>query len=175
MNCVPQSGQASSASSPTSSPTCCDDQALHDRLQAEVGGGSGGASPALPAQAPQRWSSRRLPSTVSVRWTDASFWQRWQVMERATPGPESSVRSPGPDGPSAINALILFDVFDLVAEPGRRLVVLGGHGPLQLVTELDQGGLLLAVAGARSGTLPEWRVSPWMFSSSGISSSRNTS
>ena len=70
--------------------------------------------------------------------------------------------------------LLLLDRSDLVPHPGGGLVVLGGDGPLQLVAELDQGRLLLGVP-QRLGTLPECRVSSWIFSSSGISSSRKTS
>src|SRR5262249_7351937 len=82
------------------------------------------------------------PSTDSVRWTVASWRQRWQVMGRSAG-----------DGRAGSTRRVLLEVSDLVAEPGRILVVLGGHGPFQLVAQLDQLGLALAVAGSPPGDL----------------------
>src|SRR4051812_13676284 len=63
----------------------------------------------------------------------------------------------GPSGvaPSTRSPALLleFDRPDLVPDPGGRLVVLGRDGPLQVVAELDQGGLLLAVPGRPAGDL----------------------
>ena len=141
------------------------DQALDDLRRARAWAATrAGPGPALRAQGTQRWSSRRRPSTVSVRWTAASSWHRWQVMGQATR-----------DGTSRSASQLVFDRLDLVPDPGGHLVVLGGDGPLQLVAELDQLGLAAGSRGARRGNLPVCRVSSWMFSSSGISSSRKTS
>src|ERR671917_148310 len=52
-----------------------------------------------------------------------------------------------PSGGASSTSLLVFDRLDLVANPRRRLVVLGRHGTLQVVAELDQGRLLLGVAG----------------------------
>ena len=56
------------------------DQALHDRVERQGRRRLGQHHARLRAQGGHRWSSRRRPSTVSVRWTEASSWQRWHVM-----------------------------------------------------------------------------------------------
>src|SRR3954451_16062121 len=140
MNFTPQSGQVVCASAPTSSPTWATIRFWRMASRASSGGSSGGANPALRAQGVQRWTSRRRPSTVSVRWIDASSWHCWHVMT----GPPDRGRSP---------PLLLLDGLDLVPDPGRGLVVLGGDGPLQVVAELDQGRLLLAGARGAAGNL----------------------
>src|SRR5262245_18770297 len=77
----PQSGQVVLASSPTSSPTWLRISPCTTSSSASFGGDSGSGSPAARAHGAHRCSSRRRPSMDSVRWTDASSWQRWHVME----------------------------------------------------------------------------------------------
>ena len=115
------------------------------------------------AQGTHKWSSRFRPSTISERCTDASSWQRWQVME-------GRPKSRGVSAP-----LLLFDRLDLIAHPSGGLVILGRDGALQIIAQLHQRGLSLSQPRSASGCLPEWRVASWMFSSIGINSSRKTS
>src|SRR4051794_5389869 len=73
---------------------------------------------------------------------DASFLHRWQIMKGDPGAGDAAIRSATG---LALPGLILLDRLDLVPEPSRGLVVLGGDGTLELVAELDQGRLLLGV------------------------------
>src|SRR5579864_2422187 len=77
---------------------------------------------------------------VSVRCIEASSRHLWHVMKGSPAGTRSS-------------SLFLFEGPDLVPHPGCRLIILGRDGPLQIVAELDQCGLMLAVTRGPFGYL----------------------
>ncbi len=65
----------------------------------------------------------------------------------------------------------LFDLADFVAQLGRPLVFLARDGLFHFPPQPNQLGLLFGALAQNFGTLPTCRVSPWMFSNRGSSSS----